>query len=131
MELAVVTGSSAADSRHAGRRGRLGDRDDLCGGIRRGGAVALLHDGERSGRHAIQIMRRAAGGEVRNSRAGHGIFTAVYKVAQRTAIGTGGGEGRGGRGLLRCGKCGDGIGLRFGSQHSASSLNTDIVSARI
>ena len=130
MELAVVTGSSAVNSRHAGRRCSLGDRDGLCGGIRRGGAIALLHDGEHSGRHAIQIMRRAAGGEVRNSRAGHGIFTAVYKIAQRTAIGTGGSEGRAGLSLRRQAAVGvDGYGLTVGRQLRAGGLDAHKVGA--
>ena len=96
----------------------LGDCDGLCGGIRRG-AVALLHDGEHSGRHASQIIRCAAGGEVRSSRAGHVVVATVYKVAQRTAIGTGGGEGRGGRRRRRRGfrAAGVGGGAGFGGSH--------------
>ena len=129
LELAVVTGSSAVNSGHASRRGRLGDRDGLCGGIRRGGAVALLHNidgtGGQTSKGNISVRYN-----IRPRAAVDLILQAAVHTAQRTAIGTGGGEGRGGLSLLRCGKCGDGIGLRFGRQLRAVSLNTDMVSAR-
>ena len=74
-------------------------------------------------------MLRAAGSKGRSSRASHGVFAAAYKIAQLTAIRTGGGEGRGGRGLLRSGKCVDGYGLTVGRQHRAGGLDTHIVGA--